>query len=335
MLPDKGLCGARWQPERPGHDVGRALVEVVVGQAGCVHACVGHQDAFQAIEHEQKWLAVEDGEQLLLTLRRRELLDVLPVLPAHVGQGTDHEVLEAGVALVEAPPQAARQRSHLVWGDVMKPLPAEGAFAHATNGDNVEDAGIVDSRAGFGHPVGQQVQLCLPSDQGVGLQERIGMGDVGFGRRGDVADVVKGSEVGLAIVRQAVDDLGLQLSRRCEGVHDALGFQPGFERLKFDCALAFFDICRLEQMVFVHQEEQPGNASFDSAVVLHFRNRNAVAFGHIAVAVGKDAEVEVGFIDHAQRFRDGLGVAGGQVFHHEWEHALAQAGIAYLVAMLG
>ena len=63
------------------------------------------------------------------------------VLPGHVGQGADDEILEGGVALVEAPPQATRERLHLMGSNVVEPLPGEGAFAHATDGDDVEDTG--------------------------------------------------------------------------------------------------------------------------------------------------------------------------------------------------
>ncbi len=84
--------------------------------------------------------------------------------------------------------------------DVIEPLPDEGAFAHATNGDNVEDADMVHVGAGFSCPVGQQVQLSLPPNQALGLQEGIRTGDVGLRRRGNVTDVVKSGEVGLAIV---------------------------------------------------------------------------------------------------------------------------------------
>jgi hypothetical protein len=51
--------------------------------------------------------------------------------------------------------------------------------------------------------------------------------------------------------------------------------------------------------------------------------------------MGIDAQVEVGPIDHGQRFGDGVGVAGREVFHHHREHTLAQAGISHLRPVRG
>ena len=133
------------------------------------------------------------------------------------------------------------------------------------------------------------------------------MGDVGLGRRGDVADVVESGEVGLAILGQAVDDVGAQVGGRFEEVDDPFGSQPRFECLKFDRTLAFFDVCHFDGVLFVHEEDQAGDAALDGAVVFHFGDGDVVAFGDVAVAVGKDAEIDVGIIDHLQRCRDGFG----------------------------
>ncbi len=88
-------------------------------------------------------------------------------------------------------------------------------------------------------------------------------------------------------------------------------------------------------MRFVHDKDQAWYVPFDGSVVLHFGDGDIVALGDIAVAIRKDAEVEVGFIDHAQRFCDGIGVTSWQVFHHNREHPLAQTGIQHLFAMFG
>ncbi len=61
MLPGKGLCGALRQAELPGDHIGGALVEVVIDQASGIHARIGDEKPFQAIEDEEEWLAVEDG----------------------------------------------------------------------------------------------------------------------------------------------------------------------------------------------------------------------------------------------------------------------------------
>jgi hypothetical protein len=50
--------------------------------------------------------------------------------------------------------------------------------------------------------------------------------------------------------------------------------------------------------------------------------------------MGKDAQVQVGFVHQTQRDLDGLGILGRQVFHHLREHALAQTGVHHLLAML-
>jgi hypothetical protein len=51
-----------WKAQFTGDHVGGALVEVVIGQTGGIHARIGDEEALQAIEDEQEWLAVEDGE---------------------------------------------------------------------------------------------------------------------------------------------------------------------------------------------------------------------------------------------------------------------------------
>jgi hypothetical protein len=72
------------------------------------------------------------------------------------------------------------------------------------------------------------------------------VGDVDLGRRGDVADVVKGGQVGPAQLRQAVDDMGAQVRRRGEEVYDALGLELVLERLEFGRARAGLDVGRPE-----------------------------------------------------------------------------------------
>src|SRR5438105_2243038 len=165
MLPGKGLCGARRETVYARNEIGCLLIEIVVSQAGRVHACIGYEKALQAIEDDEKWLAVEDGEQLRFLLWSREFLDLLPGLPGHICQGARDEVFERGIALVKTPPHPTCKGFHLLGSNVIEPLPGKGALAHAADSDNVEDAGTVDIRSGRSHPIGQQVQFDLASNQ--------------------------------------------------------------------------------------------------------------------------------------------------------------------------
>src|SRR6185295_5476569 len=119
------------------------------------------------------------------------LLNVIFGTPAHVGQRADDEVLERSVALVEAPPHPAGERLHFIRRDVVEPFPCERAFAHPSNSDDIEDARLINRRVWLGYPIGQQVQLVLPSDQIARLQQRVWMSDVDLRRLGNIADVMK------------------------------------------------------------------------------------------------------------------------------------------------
>ena len=43
--------------------------------------------------------------------------------------------------------------------DIVEPFPRERALAHASDGDDVKDARLINIRVGFGYPIGQQIQL--------------------------------------------------------------------------------------------------------------------------------------------------------------------------------
>jgi hypothetical protein len=156
---------------------------------GGVQAGVGDQDALQAVQDDEEGLAIQGLQQLPLGLEQRHALHLFPGPPADVGQGAGDEILEAGVALVQAPPQPPGQGRHFQWSHLVEPLPGQGALAHAADGDHVEDARLIDVRTGPGHPVGEQVQLAPAADQLARLEQGLGVGDVGLGRGGDVADV--------------------------------------------------------------------------------------------------------------------------------------------------
>src|SRR5206468_8243349 len=91
-----------------------------------------------------------------------------------VGQGSNHEILEGGVALVEAPPEPAGQSAHLLGCGLPEPLPGESALAHASDRHEDQHTRRVDLRALVDYPVGQQVELGLATDEVLGLKERIG-----------------------------------------------------------------------------------------------------------------------------------------------------------------
>ncbi len=252
MLDREGLRGARGQADSVG-DVVRCLsVEVVVGEVGGVHAGVGDEDSFEAVEDEEEGLAVEGGEELCLAVGRGDLLDFGERASGDVGEGAGDEVLEGGVGLVEAPPQATSERGHLLRGDVVEPLPSERALAHAADGDDVEDARAVDSCVGPGDPVGEEVEFGLAADEAVCLQQRVGVGDEGLGRLGDVANVVELGEVGLTKFGEALDNECKKLVGGLEEPNYPLGLKPFLESFEFFRARARLDIIRRERMVVMH-----------------------------------------------------------------------------------
>src|ERR1017187_4381826 len=70
---------------------------------------------------------------------------------------------------------------------------------------------------------------------------------------------------------------------------------------------------------------QPRDAALAGAVVLHLGDGNVMAFGHMPVAICQDSEVDIRLVHHAQRFADGIIVAGREMLHHQREEALPQA----------
>ena len=105
-------------------------------------------------------------------------------LPRDVGERADDEVLEVGVAFVEAPPHAPGEVRQFVGRDVVEPFPGQRALAHAADGDDVEEADVGGDLFVGRDPIGEQVQLGLAPDHLRGLEQRVGMGDVRCGAVG-------------------------------------------------------------------------------------------------------------------------------------------------------
>src|SRR5271156_929528 len=80
---------------------------------------------------------------------------------AHIDERPAEEIVECRVALIETPPEPAGERLHLLRRDIVEPFPGKRALAHAADGDEAEDA---HARSGIGDPIGERVELGLPSD---------------------------------------------------------------------------------------------------------------------------------------------------------------------------
>ncbi len=83
------------------------LVEVVVGESVRVGAAVGQQEPFDAVQHHEVRLVVENVEQLFFTLRGPQGPELLHRPAGDIAEGTQHEIVESGVGLVEAPPHSS------------------------------------------------------------------------------------------------------------------------------------------------------------------------------------------------------------------------------------
>src|ERR1039458_5533811 len=85
------------------------------------------------------------------------------------------------------------------------------------------------------------------------------------------------------------------------------------------------DIFYADGMVLMHRKHQSRDAALAGVVVLHLGDGNVMAFGHMPVAICQDSEVDIRLVHHAQRFADGIIVAGREMLHHQREEALPQA----------
>jgi len=159
---------------RPG------LVGCVVPQVGGVHPCVGAQQPLGPVQHHEEAAPGQECAQALHAVAHGPLRGVY-LAAAGVGDGALQEALEAGLAVVEAPPQRAAQvpTFQAGWQEVVvQPVPGERGLAHTAHGDDGQGGvGGVDQPAGEGRP------LRLPP--GEVLLRRVGVGDVGGGGWGD------------------------------------------------------------------------------------------------------------------------------------------------------
>ena len=69
-------------------------------------------------------------------------------------------------------------------------------------------------------------------------------------------------------------------------------------------------------MIFVDEKDQPRLSEFDRAIVFHLGDREVAAGRDGAVAIGENAEIDIGILDHAQRGFDGILIERGEVLHH-------------------
>jgi hypothetical protein len=60
-----------------------------------------------------------------------------------------------------------------------------------------------------------------------------------------------------------------------------------------------------------------------------------VAVGHVAIAEGEDAQVEIGLVDEAARERGRIGRRGRHLFHPARQHAHTQARVDGVPPVLG
>jgi hypothetical protein len=267
-------------------------------------------------------------QQPSLALLPGEAADLVLGLPADIAEGADQEILEGCIALVEAPPQLPGERLDFVWCDLVEPFPGERALAHAADRDKAKDARAESRRRGIGDPIRQRVEFGLPSDQLAGLQQGIGMGDVGFGRRWNRGDSMQSRQLrrrrlaGLGRVEflaesgQRFDDVAAKILGRFEEGGDPLLANPIFQRLQFVCAGSGFNVFEHDRMVFMNKEHQSWLPQFGRAIVLHLGERNIVAGRDRAIAVGKDTEIDICTLDHPQRRFDGIAIQRCEIFHH-------------------
>jgi hypothetical protein len=88
-------------------------------------------------------------------------------------------------------------------------------------------------------------------------------------------------------------------------------------------------------MFFVDEETQDGLLQFDGFVVLHFGDRDVMPLRRLAVAISKNADVDIGHLDHLQRNVDRMRVESREVFHHLTRVAICpQAGRPNLFTVL-
>lgn len=247
-----------------------------------------------------------------------------------------------GVALVEAPPHPTVDLAAQSLGrDFLKPFPRQRAFSHAADGDDVEEADVREFR--LRDPLGEQAQFVLPADDVLGLEQGVGMGDVGLGCLRDGRDTVELMRDRLPssgffrhfpqLLTEGVDDQPAQVFRRVEGLPNAAFADATTQRI--DAVARAVDHLFRDRVIVVHQKDEDRDSALDGAVELHLGDRDFVPFWDVPVAPSEDSDVNVGFVDQSERFRDRSLVSRRQLLHREGHRAAAQTGVTRLLSMFG
>lgn len=101
-------------------------------------------------------------------------------------------------------------------------------------------------------------------------------------------------------------------------------FFKGFEFFRSGACVKIFWFHR---HLVIDDKDQNGDFPLYCPVVFHLGDGDVVAFRNITVPMGKYSEVDVGLVDHAQGGFDGIGMEGGQMFHHVGNKIRTETGI--------
>jgi PAS domain S-box-containing protein len=95
--------------------------------------------------------------------------------------------------------------------------------------------------------------------------------------------------------RQGCNDFAAKFPRRFEKPGDAFISDPLLEGFQLLRTGTRFEILSGNGMIFMDEENQPRYASLECTVIFHLSNRDVVAVRHVAVSMGKDADVDLSF----------------------------------------
>src|ERR1700720_2887416 len=126
------------------------------------------------------------------------------------------------------------------------------------------------------------------------------MGDVLSRERGNFADIMKGGEIRLSTMRQAINNVRAQVRGRLEEI-SSFHKRTILEGFEFDCSFALLDVRGFDRMILMHRESKNRYLAFDGAVIFMFSHGNALRIirgWYVAVAVGEDQQIDIRFIDH-------------------------------------
>src|SRR5690606_2749431 len=126
----------------------------------------------------------------------------------------------------------------------------------------------------------------------------VGVSNIGFGRFGDVADVVhRASGIALAIGRKGGDGMFAELVWILEKFDNVIFEQFVLQAQEFGRAVGvLFQVSTGDRGVFVNDENQARDVALDGAAVFKFGHGQLIGVPgvvrHVAVAVGEDTEVD-------------------------------------------